>query len=335
MLRLSADYTKDDSNARGGHRLIPGLLSGAPVLDDVFNTRGGLIDPKRRWCRRASPPTASRAWPTGSRFKSITAYRKDDSDDADRLRRAAGGRCRRPAIYKNKQFSQEFQLEIDRGPLAGVARRLLSRRRRRHHRSTSACTRQRAHLPGPHGPYRRAMSTPRPGRSSATSPMRSADQWRVSLGGRYTSDKRHAGVAANLSSSAARPPRRGAAFGDGIQLGAPTSNFDGKRKDTAFTPRASVSFKPNDDHHFYASCRRASRAAASIRAANDHRRRTSRRRRRTPDEVYEFMAFDPETVTSYELGWKASAVRQAPVDQRRPVPRQIIRTSRSRVRSAA
>ena len=41
LLRLSADYTKDKSNARGGHRLIPGLLSGAPVLDDEFDTRGG------------------------------------------------------------------------------------------------------------------------------------------------------------------------------------------------------------------------------------------------------------------------------------------------------
>ena len=30
-------------------------------------------------------------------------------------------------------------------------------------------------------------------------------------------------------------------------------DFDGKRKDTAFTPRASVSFKPNDDHNIYLS----------------------------------------------------------------------------------
>ncbi len=33
----------------------------------------------------------------------------------------------------------------------------------------------------------------------------------------------------------------------------PTSNFDGKRKDTAFTPRASISFKPNDNHNIYLS----------------------------------------------------------------------------------
>jgi len=35
LLRLSADYTKDTTNPRGGHRVIPGLISGAPVLDNV------------------------------------------------------------------------------------------------------------------------------------------------------------------------------------------------------------------------------------------------------------------------------------------------------------
>ena len=58
----------DHSNARGGHRLIPGAVSGAPVLDDVFDTRGGLTDPEQdveaygfalnargRYLRRAYP----------------------------------------------------------------------------------------------------------------------------------------------------------------------------------------------------------------------------------------------------------------------------------------
>ena len=47
LIRISGDYTKDNSNARGGHRLIPGYTSGTPVLDDVYDTRGGLIDPEQ------------------------------------------------------------------------------------------------------------------------------------------------------------------------------------------------------------------------------------------------------------------------------------------------
>jgi len=43
--RLTGDYSKDNSNPRGAHRRIIGLLSGAPILDDVFDTRGGLTYP--------------------------------------------------------------------------------------------------------------------------------------------------------------------------------------------------------------------------------------------------------------------------------------------------
>ena len=45
FVRIAADYTHDQSNARGGHRLIPSLFTNAPVLGDVFDTRGGLTVP--------------------------------------------------------------------------------------------------------------------------------------------------------------------------------------------------------------------------------------------------------------------------------------------------
>jgi len=46
FVRITGDYTDDKSNARNGHRLIPGLLTGAPVLDDVYDTQAGLANPK-------------------------------------------------------------------------------------------------------------------------------------------------------------------------------------------------------------------------------------------------------------------------------------------------
>ena len=77
-----------------------------------------------------------------------------------------------------------------------------------------------------------------------------SDQFSVALGGRYTSDKRHATVFARHYLGGGHP-----IFGGARHSVRPprTSNFEGRRKDTAFTPRASVSFKPNDDHHVYAS----------------------------------------------------------------------------------
>jgi iron complex outermembrane receptor protein len=133
-------------------------------------------------------------------------------------------------------------------------------------------------------------------------------QWSVSLGGRYTSDKRHAEVFRQNYLLGGQPGLGGAAgFGVGVPLGAPTSDFDGKRKDTSFTPRASVSFKPNDEHNLYLSYARGfkgggfdprgqSTAAPDMDGDGD----------RDADDIYEFMAFDPETVDSYEFGWKGA-----------------------------
>ena len=45
FVRITGDYTDDKSDPRNGHRLIPGLLSGAPVLANVFDTRAGLNFP--------------------------------------------------------------------------------------------------------------------------------------------------------------------------------------------------------------------------------------------------------------------------------------------------
>ncbi|MGE5953048.1 MAG: TonB-dependent receptor, partial [Qipengyuania vulgaris] len=42
FVRLSGDYVKDNSEARQGARLLTGRFTGAPVLDDPYDTRAGL-----------------------------------------------------------------------------------------------------------------------------------------------------------------------------------------------------------------------------------------------------------------------------------------------------
>ena len=180
-------------------------------------------------------------------LKSISAYRKDESRHADRLRRAAGGRCRRAGHLRQQAVQPGIPAaEINRGPLQGLvgayyldadARRPVRRTQAVHHRCR---------------PDRRSptpTSTPRPGRCSATSPTTSptSSACRPAAATPATSARREILRKNYLGGGS---PAFG---GDGIPFGpAPTTNFDGKRKDTAFTPRASVSFKPND-HHIYAS----------------------------------------------------------------------------------
>jgi iron complex outermembrane receptor protein len=302
LLRLSADYTRDNSDPRGGHRLIPGLLTGAPVLSNEYNSRGALNDPKQKVVNKGVAAHGQVEVAEGFTFKSITAYRKDKTTTPIDFDALPAVDVDVPGIYKNKQFSQEVQLVVDRGPLSGVVGA--------YYLDADSVT-----------TFDVRLFTTIPGFSAFTDgdvktktwavfgdfTYDISEQFAVSLGGRYTNDKRHAKVFRQSYVGGGSP-----VFGGlGIPFPTPgasiTSDFEGKRTDTAFTPRASISFKPNGDQHFYASFsqgfkgggfdpRGQSKLAPDLDGVGGV----------TADEVYDYMAFDPEKVTSYELGWKAS-----------------------------
>ena len=88
---------------------------------------------------------------------------------------------------------------------------------------------------------------------------------------------------------------------------ATVTDFSGSAKFSDFNPRASLSFKPNSDHLFYASYAQGFKGGGfdprgDARIAPD----TDRNGVRSYQEIYDFFLFDPETVDSYELGWKGS-----------------------------
>ena len=310
LIRLSADYTKDRSNTRGGHRLITSLRSGQPVLSNEFNSRGALLDPTQKVVSKGVAAHASIGITDDLLFKSITAYRKDDSSTPIDFDALAQIDVDVPAVYRNKQFSQEFQLAYDRGPLSGLVGA--------YYLNADAFTAfdvrlytANALLPGLTALTQGDVGT-KTWAVFGDFSYDISDQLSVSLGGRYTNDKRDASVLRRTTILGGSPEFGGAAgFGNGIGFPAATngitSNFNGKRKDTAFTPRASVSFKPNDDHHLYASWSKGFKGGGfDPRGQSTAAADTDGDGVRSPDEIYEFMAFDPEKVTSYELGWKAS-----------------------------
>lgn len=298
LLRLSVDYTKDRSNARGGHRLIAGLLSGAPVLDGRFNSQGGVLDPKQKVVNKGAAAHGQVRLTEGFTLKSITAFRKDRTATPIDFDALPAVDLDVPGIYRNKQFSQEFQLEVDRGPLSGVVGAYYLDADAR----TTFDVRIFTQVPGWTAFTDSDVNT-KTWAVFGDFTYDISDQFSASLGGRYTSDKRHATVLRQTLSGGGSP-----IFGGLGGIVATTSNFEGKRKDTAFTPRASVSFKPNDDHHFYASWSKGFKGGGF-----DPRGQSTRAPNTdgipgppSADEIYEYMAFDPEKVTSYELGWKAS-----------------------------
>jgi len=120
FIRLSGDYVKDKSEARQGHRLIPGLLSGAPVLDDVFDSRAGLnIVDQEVEAYGGAINIAAEVSDTIT-LKSITGYREDKSTTPIDFDSLPAVDVDVPARYENEQFSQEFQLLYESDKLSGV-----------------------------------------------------------------------------------------------------------------------------------------------------------------------------------------------------------------------
>ena len=317
FFRLSGDYVWDDSNPRGGHRLIPNLCTlattafacngGQQVLSHVWDTQGSLNSPTQQVRAGGLALHGEAELSDWLKFRTITAYRKDTGFtpiDFDALPYAD---VDVPAIYRNHQFSQELQLVADKGPLQGVGGFYYLDARARDVFDVRLYTTSPTALPGltatTSGDVRTKTWAIFGDFSYDISP-----QWSVSLGGRYTNDKRHAKVIrANLLRGGAPELGGGFGFGVGTQLGALTSNFDGKRTDKAFTPRLSVSFKPDKNNNIYLSYSRGFKGGGF-----DPRGLTTATPRSNPavpptaQEIYDFMAFDPEKVDSYEAGWKAS-----------------------------
>jgi iron complex outermembrane receptor protein len=309
-IKLSGDYTWDDSNSRGGHRVIPGLLSGAPVLDDEFDTRGGLVDPKQKVRGGGVAGHLTVDLADGFTLKSISAWRHSKSHTPIDFDALPSIDVDVPAIYEDSQFSQEVQLEIDRGPLAGIVGAYYLDANANNIFDVRLYT-SNALLPGLTAVTQGDVDT-KTWAIFGDFTYDISDQWSVSLGGRYTNDKRHAKVFRQNLILGGQPGLGGdAGFGVGIPFPnaalSVTSNFDGKRKDTDFTPRASISFKPNDNHNIYLSYAQGFKGGGF-----DPRGLTTATPRSNPavpptaDEIYDFMAFDPETVDSFELGWKGA-----------------------------
>ena len=306
FFRLSGDYTWDDSNPRGGHRLIPNLcttacgLPEAPVLEDVFDSQGGLNDPKQRVRSGGAALHGEVGLTDWLKFRTITAYRKDKSHTPIDFDALPAVDVDVPAIYRNRQFSQEFQLVADKGPLKGVAGFYYLNAKAFDAFDVRLYTTSPVALPGltaaTLGDVRTKTWAAFGDFTYDFTPL-----WSLSLGGRYTNDKRHARVLRQTYILGGQPLLGGSPpFGVGTVI-ATTSDFDGRRKDTAFTPRASIQFKPTSNHNLYLSYSKGFKGGGF-----DPRGQSTQAPSQSPEDIFEFMAFDPEKVDSYEAGWKAS-----------------------------
>jgi iron complex outermembrane receptor protein len=129
------------------------------------------------------------------------------------------------------------------------------------------------------------------------------DQFSLALGGRYTNDKRSAQVIRANYLNGPSP----ALGGNGVQLGALTSDFDGDKTFKEFTPRASLTYQPNDQNTLYVSYSKGFKGGGfDPRGLSTAAPDLDGNGIRSEDEIFDYFLFEPEKVTSYEAGYKAS-----------------------------
>ncbi|MES2753111.1 MAG: TonB-dependent receptor [Pseudomonadota bacterium] len=301
--RLAGDYTHDNSDPRNGHRLIVGQLSGAPVLNDVYDTRGGLLSPEQDIRSRGLSLFMEAQPTTGITFRSITAYRKDRSRTPIDFDALPAIDVDVPAIYKNRQLSQEVQLLIDTGGLhALIGGYYLDANANNIFDVILGTTGALLALPGfTASTFGNVDTDTLAVFGDLTYDF--GDMFSVSVGGRYTRDNRKARIIrANLLGGAS--PVLG---GAGVQLGARTSDFTGEKTFKKFTPRASVSFKPDTNNMIYASYSKGFKGGGfDPRGLSTAAPDLNGNGVREASEIFDYFLFDPETVDSYEAGYKAS-----------------------------
>ena len=314
FFRLTGDYTWDDSNPRGGHRLIPNLCTVAafgctgsfPVLSNVFDTQGSLNDPKQAVRSGGVSLNGEIGLNDWLKFRTITAYRKDHSKTPIDFDALPFVDLDVPAIYRNHQFSQELQLVADKGPLQGVAGFYYL------DASASDVFDVRLYTSAPGlgltAATRGDVKT-RTWAGFADVTYNFTDQLSLSLGGRYTWDRRSAQVFRQNLILGGSPELGGSVpfNATGTPFPTPaasvTSNFTGRRVDKAFTPRASLTWKPNRDHTIYVSYSKGFKGGGF-----DPRGQSTNAPSQSPTDIFNFMTFKPEKVDSYEAGWKASVL---------------------------
>ena len=302
FVRLSGDYTRDKSDPRNGHRLITSLLTGAPVLDDVYDTRAGLNNPDQDVKAYGLALNISAELSENLTFRSISAWREDESFTPIDFDALPAADVDVPAVYRNEQLSQEFQLLYEGDWLQGlVGAYYLDADADTIFDVLLNTTAPLIGLPALNAATDGSVNT-ETWSVFGDFTVNVTDQIAISAGGRYTHDERKARIFKQNRIGGS------AEFGGSpINIPPPQTNFTGEATFKEFTPRASISFKPNDDHMVYASYSKGfkgggfdPRGNATI--APD----VNGNGVREFQEIYDFFLFEPEKVDSYELGYKGS-----------------------------
>ncbi len=296
FIRISGDYTFDKSNPVAGWRPFPGRISGTPVTADVYDTyAGAATNASTRGIGGRNQVEAGGVYglieleaSDNITLKSITAWRKDDTSSVIDFDSLAVDDFDAPVVYNNEQISQELQLLYQSDRLNGVIGFYYLDAKASNDFDVVLGQLGRIAFGAPLTAYTGGSVNTKAWSAFADLTYDLTDQFSVTVGGRYTNDKRSADIFRANYLGIGSP-----FFGNSsaIFLGA-TSDYQASRTFKNFSPRAVIAFEPNDNLNLYASWSRGFKAGSfDPRGANFA----------TPDVVN---GYSPEILDSYEAGIK-------------------------------
>ncbi len=295
FIRLAADATQDDSSPRNGHRVTVGRTSGAPILENVFDTRANLARALGQ-----EQEVSAHGWSALLEYtispqlsvKSVTASRRDKSYapiDFDSLPVVD---FEVPALYKNKQFSQEFQLTYTGDKVQGVAGV--------YYIDANAFNIFDTILAGafPSSTYTLGDIDTKAWAVFADANYKYNEALSFSLGGRYTVDKREASILRQIYLGLNGSPGMGNANAVLFRSDTDFTHGELEREDKKFTPKVGMAYKASANQNIYASWARGFKGGGFDPRMNVVGTKISDATARA--------GYLPETIDTLELGLKSS-----------------------------
>ena len=288
LVRLAADRVEDNSNPKHGHREAPGqgLTAGDPLFDNRYDTYGGIGDQNLVETQGVSLLVQ---WGINDvlTFKSISAYRDGETNTVIDFDMGPSPALDVPGQYKDDQFTQELQLLFEGERLQGVFGL--------YYLDATASGKFDTIV----GALNLTIGTSGEVATESVAAFADVnfditDSLSASVGARWTRDEREGTVYRQNFTGLYSP-----LFGNTAAVpGLMRSNYTNDKTFDEFTPRLSVSYEFTPDLTTYAAYSEGFKSGGFDMRGDAVL---------TPETVD---GYDPEYVTSYEVGLKGSVLDQ-------------------------
>jgi len=300
FIRFAADYTRDDSLPKQGYRLTAGPAPGnLPPLDGPYDTRANLytvLGHDQQVTNSGEALNIEYTINPETTFKSITAHRQSKSwapIDFDSLNTPL---FEAPAIYTDKQDSQEFQLTYTGSKWQGVAGLFYMK--------TNAFNEFDVLYGAGTGfsLYTRDDIDSKTWAAYADATYNVTDTFNLDVGLRWTDDQRAAAIYKRTYLGLAGSPTLGNPAAIGVAPNTDLGKGDLHRTDTKLTPKLGFGWKVSPEHNIYGTYSSGFKGGMfdprmDLSASGGPN---------TPASLQKRQGVNPEEVNTYELGLKSA-----------------------------